>query len=241
LRLGRQKHRQSSRCRAWSPSPRTRDGAPLAGATVSAVSINTTEQRIISATTAEDGNFTLKLLPGDYIIHAEKDGYQLGAYVQKTVDQGWQGPLNLTLSEQPLKLRGTVSHNEGPLAGVEVEVSTDSGQSWSATTSADGTYFISNIPAGYYTVTFSKNGYNTVERGVNLLPPEYAPLNTEMERMPLPISQGFIPGYDLAHSLMIVALGMAVGTSAIALLVRYHVRKNPKMVRGEEAEESSET
>lgn len=186
-------------------------------------------------TSAPLGTFTISnIQPGTYMIHAEKDGYQDSEYRLVEVARGETRSLNLTLVEQPSTLTGTVLHNDAPLSGVRVRVSSETGRSWEVTTSSGGEYIVSNIPAGRYTVTFTKSGYQTAERSVTLIPLEYNSLNVDLERSGLPVRSGFLEGYDLAHSLMIVGLALALVTLVVALLMRNRVRKKPGLLGRED-------
>lgn len=212
---------------------------PIAGATVVMISVNETKER--RAPTTSMGSFSIPdLEPGVYIMYAEKEGYSSGKITGsnfKTVSSG-VNIIDLTLTGQPSTLTGTVLFEQQPLADVEVTVSSGNFSRPPVTTSSEGRYVISNIPAGNYTVTFSKNGYRTVETTVNLEPEGFKSQDMEMERMGLPISEGFLGDYDLAHSLMIVGLGLAISTLVLAILVRYRVRKRPDLLSEEDESET---
>lgn len=208
---------------------------PISGATVVVIFVNDRSERHI--TTTSQGSFSIEdLSPGTYIVYAEMEGYTTPGVISDYIGPVSVGEniINLTLTGQPSTLTGTVRFEQRPLADVEVTVSSDNSSWPPVTTSSQGRYVISNIPAGNYTVTFSKSGYRTAEITVDM--DGFKTLDMEMERMGLPISEGFLSGYDLPHSLMIVALGMAVGTLIFALLVRHRVRKKPEMLNKEESE-----
>lgn len=208
---------------------------PIAGATVVVIPVNNTEGELRRPTSPQ-GSFSIgNLQPGTYIVYAEMEGYSSGNILDhiKNVSAG-ENFMDLTLTGQPSTLIGTVWFEQRPLADVEVTISSGNFSRPPVTTSSEGRYVISNIPAGNYTVTFSKSGYRTAEIRVDM--DGFKTQDMEMERMGLPISEGFLSGYDLAHSLMIVALGMAVGTLVIALLIRYRIKKRPEMLSKEESE-----
>ena len=202
---------------------------PIANATVSMVGAGSI---VYSDKTNETGDYRIEnvrvgiytisitaMMGGDLKIVEVAEGENL---------QNW----NLTGQST---LRGVVRSGQQPMADVSVTISSGV-YSHTVTTSSDGRYEISNIPTGEYTVAFSKNGYQTSESPVDLRLPKYYTLDMEMERMGLPISEGFLSGYDLPHSLMIVALGMAVGTLIFALLVRHRFKKRPEMLNKEESD-----
>ncbi len=202
---------------------------PIANATVSMVGAG---NLVYTSKTNETGDYRIEnvrvgtytisitaVMGGDLKIVEVSEGENL---------QSW----NLTGQST---LRGVVRSGQEPMADVSVTISSGV-YSHTVTTSSDGRYEISNIPTGEYTVTFSKSGYQTSESPVDLRLPKYYTLDMEMERMGLPISEGFLSGYDLPHSLMIVALGMAVGTLIFALLVRHRFKKRPEMLNKEESD-----
>lgn len=209
--------------------------SPIAGATVVVVFANDTTKEYRLPVT-QQGSYSIgNLQPGVYIVYAEKEGYDSGAFIDsiKNITSG-ENIIDLTLTGQPSTLTGTVYFNQLPLADVEVTVSSGNFSRPPVTTSSEGRYVISNIPAGNYTVTFSKSGYRTVETSIDM--DGFKSLDMEMERAGLPISEGFLAGYDLAHSLMIVALGMAVIILVFALLIRYRVKKRPELLSKDESD-----
>lgn len=202
---------------------------PIANATVSMVGAG---NLVYTSKTNETGDYRIEnvrvgtytisitaMMGGDLKIVEVAEGENL---------QSW----NLTGQST---LRGVVRSGQEPMTDVSVTISSGV-YSHTVTTSSDGRYEISNIPTGEYIVTFSKSGYQTSESPVDLRLPKYYTLDMEMERMGLPISEGFLSGYDLPHSLMIVALGMAVGTLIFALLVRHRFKKRPEMLNKEESD-----
>jgi hypothetical protein len=60
-----------------------------------------------------------------------------------------------------------------------------------------------------------------------------------MKRNTLPGNTGFILDYDLSHSLMVVALGLALFISAAALIIRLRI-KRPEVVEKENGEQSQD-
>ena len=56
-------------------------------------------------------------------------------------------------------VKGTVTNAAGPLAGVTVTALRDTTEVTTTSSEADGTYTLSGLPTGTYTVTFSAEGY----------------------------------------------------------------------------------
>jgi len=151
-----------------------------------------------------------------------------------TVQEGNNMLILMVSMEEKFTLTGVVLSGGGPLVDVTVRLESVEGDARTATTDADGLYRINNIPEGNYTVTFSKSGYRTMEKAISL--PDDSTLDIEMERMGLPARDGFLAGYDLGHSLMVVALGLAVATLIVALFARYQVRKKPELLSRDDSE-----
>lgn len=114
-----------------------------------------------SATTDANGNYTITNVPvGTYSVTASKIGYQSVTQTGKTVSKNQTTTVNFTLTPTPT---GTISGNVKNSSGVNLQgatVSTNPGD-YSTTTDANGNYTIANVPAGTYSVTASKNGYNS--------------------------------------------------------------------------------
>lgn len=213
----------------------TNGTSPIAGARVSMLG---PDESMYNTTTDKMGDFRIeKMRPGTYVVSiiAFMDSNQPLMYwdsIDVAEGENW---LNRTVTGQST-LSGVVRSGQEPMADVRVTLSSETGYSLTTSTTAEGRFLISNVPAGHYIVTFSKNGYRTSESTVDLAPLGYKTLDMEMNRTGLPISEGFLAGYDLAHSLMIVGLGLALGTLVMALVVRYRVRKKPEMLSEDESE-----
>ncbi len=136
-------------------------GLPIAGAKVMAGCCGR------SATTADDGTYTIANLPaGDYTVKAMK----CGAYVMKTyptpvhVEEG-QAVTGIDIALAPLgggggngSISGTVydKKTNAPIAGARVTAGCCGKY---ALTAEDGTYTITGLADGSYTVKAMKSGY----------------------------------------------------------------------------------
>ncbi|MEM2944069.1 MAG: carboxypeptidase-like regulatory domain-containing protein [Methanomassiliicoccales archaeon] len=189
------------------------------------------------------GEYTITgIAPGVYVAYAEKQGYWTN-YSNKPIFivRGVKTILNFTLLEQPAKIFGTVYMGDVPIPGVQVIVQA---QSFSTATMTDsnGNYTITGVPAGSYTVTFRKAGYQEKIIQISLSPFENKRLDFFLEKEAIEESTGFIPGFDLPHSLMVVALAVAIVILIISLFVKYKVARNPGLLAEEEVkEEKKET
>lgn len=208
---------------------------PLPGVQIRAVGVLDKEQNV-TVTAGEDGAFSFSVPPGDYYITITNvtNGDRTLKTLRMTVQEGNNMLILMVSMEEKFTLTGVVLSGGGPLVDVTVRLESVEGDARTATTDADGLYRINNIPEGNYTVTFSKSGYRTMEKAISL--PDDSTLDIEMERMGLPARDGFLAGYDLGHSLMVVALGLAVATLIVALFARYQVRKKPELLSRDDSE-----
>lgn len=191
-----------------------------------------TGQRNYSAnSTAPLGEYTIdRIVPGTYVAHAEKTGYWTAFNLQAVVIvRGKTTNLNFTLSEQPTTLFGKVTSDGDAIRDVKVTI-TSIGYTASTSTDVNGNYTISNVPVGTYSVTFQKDGYEEKKLQVSLSPFETKKYDLNMERIIVSGSTGFISGFDLPHSLMIVGLCLAIVMLAVAVYIRYRVGKKPELL-----------
>lgn len=125
-----------------------------------------------SVTTGADGLYQFNLAPGSYTATASKSGYS-NATVTRTVTTGAQtwGSMEINGSSTATgTLRGKIFvYNPADPADMSVAVSgaTVTVGAQSVTTAADGNYLFT-LPAGTYTVSVTKSGYqaNQVSRSV---------------------------------------------------------------------------
>lgn len=135
-------------------------GSPIAGAKVM-VNCHT------SATTSSDGRYTIaNLAAGDYTVSAMKMGaYAMKAYPSPVHVAEGQAVTGIDIALAPMgggggngSISGTVydKKTNAPIAGAKVMAS---GCMKSAMTAEDGTYTITGLADGSYTVKAMKSGY----------------------------------------------------------------------------------
>jgi hypothetical protein len=129
----------------------TANNVGLAGVVVTAKSLTSTYR----GTTDADGFYTISVVPGVYSLKPVKAGYIFRpAAIVITVTTA-----NVTknfLAVGNKSITGKITVNKVGLAGVKIVY----GLSLSVTTGPDGSYTISNLPAGVYTLIPMKLGYS---------------------------------------------------------------------------------
>lgn len=140
-------------------------GAPVAGAsvTVSGATIGSA-----TAHTAADGSYTIGGLPaGTYTVeYFPSDGTLTAQYWNGQPLDGTPTPINLTVGQSETginavlsggaSISGTVTDRHGvPVANAFVDAERAGGGSALAYTGSDGTYTMTGVPAGTYTVQFT--------------------------------------------------------------------------------------
>lgn len=135
-----------------------------------------------TTTTDSKGNFSFQdVTPGDYRVTASKTGY-ITNYVDITVNAGQTSTCQIVLPGEPTptgSIEGTVTDTDGnPLQGVLVNAG-----SYSTTTDVNGDYALSDVDTGTYTVTFSRDGYHSVESSAEVTENETTILDVSLEKI----------------------------------------------------------
>lgn len=120
---------------------------------------------VFSATTTSTGIIVIANLPiGDgYSVIASSDGYGSSGEDKVTVSSGTVSELNLQkLSNRYGSLKGrVVDANDDPIESATVSISSSDGNSYTLTTSKDGTFSKTDVAVGTYTVSAGKADYLT--------------------------------------------------------------------------------
>lgn len=137
-------------------------GSAQAGVTVSALSADNTVTR--SGVTGANGRFTFADIPGGkvYIVQATLEGFAATPATREvTLGAGQQQTASFTLVRSTSSISGTVRNSNGSAVGdVNIQAqNTGTGRVFRATSAANGTYSIGNLPSGSYSVTASKSGF----------------------------------------------------------------------------------
>lgn len=125
---------------------------PVSGVVITVAGTN------LSTTSGADGSYTLSNVPaGAQTLNASKSGFR-SATVQVTVTAGQTVTQDIALTPGTGTITG-VARNAAtgqPLSGVTITVA---GTNISATSGADGSFTLSNVPAGAQTLNASANGF----------------------------------------------------------------------------------
>ncbi|HEX8500725.1 MAG TPA: carboxypeptidase regulatory-like domain-containing protein [Pyrinomonadaceae bacterium] len=130
------------------------DGGGLAGVTVTL-----SGDAAATATTDEDGNYTLAGIAGggNYMVSALRANYAIGPFAATFDDLGADRTADFTAVPASLSLSGRVTAGGAPLSGATVVLSGT--HNAMAVTGADGAYSFSVLVDGDYTITPSKRNY----------------------------------------------------------------------------------
>lgn len=190
-------------------------GSPIVGAMVS--------DGTRTATTDASGEYTIADVPaGSYGVTASKEGYESSSL---TVDvlSGSNAVVDFSLNELivPGSITGSVTDAEdgSPILGATV---TDGNRI--ATTDATGRYTISDVPAGSYEVTASKEGYESITSSVTVTSAATSEMNFSLNQK-VPVTNtmwidsiGFVNnGKNLFIEVMVVTASGALSGAQVNL------------------------
>lgn len=185
----------------------------------------------LSATSGVEGSYEILRIPaGTYTIVATKEGYNTTTVTGVTIPRGGQVRLDVVMIGQPGALVGSVidlTTNEA-LVGVTITVvGAESFQRFTLT-NIYGIFEFTGLPEGNYTVQFELEGYKSKEiRGVEVTVDKVARLDQVTMEPRVQGPGGFISGFDLAHSMMILALVLTIVILAIAVILRIKTFEAP--------------
>jgi phosphatidylinositol-3-phosphatase len=152
-------------------------GAAIAGATVSYSGGSTT--------TDSSGNYTLSnVAPGSYTVTASAAGHTSRSSTV-SVTSGNTATLNFQLTpvnNTPGAITGQVTDSSTGAAIVGATVSYSGG---STTTNSTGSYMLSNVAPGTYTVTASATGYTSLSSTVSVTSGNTATVNFQLNPLPV--------------------------------------------------------
>ncbi len=206
---------------------------PLSGVEVVA---SGTQKEYSAYSSSPNGEYVLShLLPGYYTVYTEKNGFD-DAFTHQPfyLPGGSAQDLDFNLTGQQTKLVGRVTISGNGISGVLVTL-TQNNVTYSNYTDHNGDYQFLSVPSGNCSILFSKEGYANYTQSIDLSTSAGNTLNVQMIWAQTSGDQGFIPGYDLPHSLMIVGLIIAFMTVVVSTSIMLWAKIRPPK-RGDEEE-----
>jgi hypothetical protein len=205
------------------------------------VSLTNANSHYSATTTAPYGSFKMEnVTPGVYVLRAFKNGYNSTGYPNPiTIVKGSDIKVNLTLETAANyygMVRGSVLYNGNPLEGARVVLSMDDKAYLATVSDRKGNYSFTNVAPGDYELLISKNGYVGQSIDVSVSPLVETVHDATLERDSLPGTSGFIKDFDLAHSLMVIAIVLTLLISLGSLLLRNRVRGRPDLLEKDNTE-----
>lgn len=205
---------------------------PIYGATITLIN---DDNNYTAVSVNPLGQYTLtEVEPGTYTVTASKVGYYSSEPLPPIeMVRNVTKSLDFELREQPAELSGRVIYQGEGVMGVKVHLAS-SQFSADTTTAENGNYSFQVVPAGSYSITFTKERYLTTTQSVGLSPFEIKTLDVELEFDRENNTQEFILGFDLGHSLMVIGLIVSLIVLMVGLFVNYKIRRKPERLEREE-------
>jgi hypothetical protein len=174
-----------------------------------------------------EGKYEMDGIPaGIYTVEASLQGYLNVTVINVEIKRGAELTLNFNLTGLPGGLYGVVvdSVTGEPLSGVKVTLLPQR----DTITNINGEFEFTGLKEGNYTVQFFLDGYRPVEMGQIVITHEET---TQLGEIHLEKTRdsfgGFIFGFDLAHSMMILALFLTIVILALAVVLRIRTFESP--------------
>jgi len=198
----------------------------LVGANVSVVGTSTFNL------SGPDGNYEIgNLTAGIYTVRASSPGYETATIAGVVMPEGGAIQLNINLTGLPGALISGVVVDAAtglPLANVLVTIVDIDPPRAGVATDINGAYGLPGLNPGNYTVRFEKTGYRPVEIS-NINVTKDGQTNQDLEMTPLRNGfEGFIPGFDIPHSMMLMALCLTIIIFALAVYLRHRSFETPE-------------
>lgn len=197
-----------------------------------------------------DGSYEIRnLTAGTYTVLATSAGYQPMTFYNVVILPGGETQLSVNFTGLPgAILRGVVRDvGTGEVLAKVLVTIVNLDQPRSTETNINGEFEFPGLEAGNYTVRFERTGYRPVEvERIVVLDDQTT--QRDFELTPLRKGfEGFIFGFDMAHSMMILALFLTIVILAMAVYLRIRTFQAPEsapavydQVEEEEAEKKVE-
>jgi len=182
--------------------------------------------------TNEKGEYVIEnVSAGIYTVMASMIGYETVIIGNVTVLTGGETHLDISLTALPgAILRGTiVSSTTGEaLVNAVVTIVAPDSRPITTTTNVYGGFEFTGLAAGNYTLQIQMPGYKPLELS-KVAVSEELPANLSLVMEPLRKGfEGFVFGFDMAHSMMIIGLFATIMILAIAIYLRIRSFQAPE-------------
>ncbi|MBN1677215.1 MAG: carboxypeptidase regulatory-like domain-containing protein [Candidatus Thermoplasmatota archaeon] len=179
-----------------------------------------------------DGSYEIRnITAGEYTLAASAVGYQTLTVTNVVISSGDEVQQNINMVGLPGGiLRGKIllADSQQPLTNVQVTIVNLRPQPISRATNINGEFEFAGLAEGNYTIHLEKSGYRPVEIG-KILVTEETPAELTLEMTPLREGfEGFVFGFDMAHSMMILALFLTIVILAVAVYLRVRSFQTPE-------------
>jgi len=186
-----------------------------------------------SANSTIEGEYEIKNIPaGTYTINATLEGFNVTTLTGVVIPRGSEKQQNIIMVGQPGALQGAVydsTNPSQPLSGVTVTIVNYEPNPRSTITNINGEFTFTGLTEGNYTVSFEYEGYKPREIGQVVITQEgTARLDQVLLEPKREMFGGFFLGFDLAHSMMILALFLTIIILAIAVILRIRTFESPE-------------
>jgi len=179
-----------------------------------------------------EGDYRLEnLSAGIYTISALLEGYELALIPDVFLPVGGEVRVDIDLVALPGAIvRGEVlDRNTGaPLASVSVTVVDSEGKQRAKDTNFKGQFEFTGLADGNYTLQFEMNGYQPLEVGKIEVRSDLVSNDTYYMTPDRRGFTGFFFGFDLGHSMMILALFVTILILAVAVYLRIRSFQAPE-------------
>ncbi|MGD9962645.1 MAG: carboxypeptidase regulatory-like domain-containing protein [Thermoplasmata archaeon] len=191
----------------------------------------TVEGAGLSTNTSIEGYYEItNITVGTYSLTASLEGYVTVTVTGVVIVRGGETQVNINMTSLPgPSLSGMVlsTSTNDVLSGVAVIVIGQEGTQRSTITNTEGLFVVPGLTKGNYTVRFYLAEYKPLELSPLVVPEEGLALG-EVMMEPVPESfGGFVFGFDLAHSMMILALFLTIIILALAVMLRVRSFESP--------------
>lgn len=193
-----------------------------------------------------EGSYQIaNITAGIYNVSASLSGYETNV-TQVIILAGTDILLLIDLTQLPgaqLWVKVTAADSGAPLVGVLITIVAEDGEPLTQSTNIDGRFAFTGLDPGNFTLQLVKDGYSPIELNDIAISAEE---NTSLVIQMKPLREGdtgFIFGFDMAHSMMILALFLTIIILAMAVWLRIKTFQAPETapaVYDEEPEEGKE-